>query len=522
MFVSSYIKAGYPCLYIRSTEQERAMDEISIDLKKNDLSNSLVVYTWRCTTGLIPYLSDKPANDQVAYDLVESFKYIKDGTNGETPENKLYVIFNPKKFLTDNLVAIQALRDAAYAIRLVGSHIIMVGGGIDLPEELEDVMTFVDFDLPSKEDLKKAFRGITDNYKDIITGEITDDLLEVAAENACGLTHFKAENAIALSIVEASGIDISLLRKEKQLAIKQSGVLEYVPHDETSDTLGGFDTLKGHVAQRIRFFSDHKKAVDFGLRPPKGIMLVGLPGTGKSLASKAIATSLNLPLYRFNVGALFKGIVGASESATRQALKLIESVAPCCLVLDEMEKLVAGLESSGKTDSGVTSRVIGSLLTWMQETTAPIYKVATCNTIRNLDAALFRRGRWDAVFAVDLPTSLEREQIFSIHLKKRKRSPKSYDLAKLSTLSDGFVGAEIESAVEEALYRAFDQCRELEMADMEVTLKSIVPISKTDKEAITSFQTWMKERATSVSAKPEAPVIELGVPKKAGRAIRAN
>jgi ATPases of the AAA+ class len=209
---------------------------------------------------------------------------------------------------------------------------------------------------------------------------------------------------------------------------------------------------------------------------------------------------MNLPLYKFDIGAVFKGVVGGSEAGIRNAIKLAETVAPCVLLIDEMEKLVAGLESSGKSDSGVTSRVIGTLLSWMQETKAPIYKLATCNTIRNLDSALFRRGRWDALFAVDLPTLEERKEILSIHLRKRGRDANNYDLNLLAKEMEGFVGAEIESVVDEALYIAFDADRELDTGDLKSVADELVPISKTDQDAISAFRDWMKSHAAPVSS----------------------
>jgi hypothetical protein len=246
-----------------------------------------------------------------------------------------------------------------------------------------------------------------------------------------------------------------------------------------------------------------KTVYDLSMLEPSCNFVVNLGiivhNTGKTLSAKAISATLDLPLYKFDVGSVFKGIIGSSESTIRNALKLAETVAPCVLLIDEMEKLVAGLESSGRSDSGTTSRVIGTLLSWMQETTSPVYKVATCNTIRNLDAALFRRGRWDAVFAVDLPTFEERQEIFSIHLRKRGRKIEAFDLAALARGTEGFVGAEIESVVEEALYHAFDADRDISQADLVKVSSTVVPISKTDKEDVAQFREWMRTRAMPVS-----------------------
>jgi ATP-dependent 26S proteasome regulatory subunit len=500
--VNVYLKAGYPALYINTTEQERALMLISRDLKDSGLSGAYKVLTWKSTTGLIEWSSDNSEGIDGTVYPEGLLRYIL-GERGEPRSDCIYILLNLKEYMTNPLIK-QLMRDAAYAVRTQGSHMILIGGHWEVPEELTDVVTFVDMELPNREEIRSVFMSVIDKYAGKLTEQASMQLVEQAADNALGLTEFKAENAISLSIVSSNSVDIPLIRKEKQLAVKQSGVLEYMPHSETLDTLGGFDVLKEHVSKRKKYFLNHTEAIKFGLRPPKGIMLTGIAGAGKTLAAKAVSSTLDLPLYKFDVGSVFKGLVGSSEATIRQALKLAETVAPCVLLIDEMEKLVAGLEGSGRSDSGTTSRVIGTLLSWMQETEAPVYKVATCNTIRNLDAALFRRGRWDAVFAVDLPTFDERKEIFAIHLRKRGRKVDTFDLDVLARRTEGFVGAEVESVVEEALYHAFDAGRELTSLDLQKVADSVVPVSKTDKEAIAAFRAWMQSRAMPVSSTKKA------------------
>lgn len=503
--ISRYLDAGYPVIYLRTHEHNRAVDEIIAELKATGIASSISIMVWKSTTGLYNLSAQNPKEEQVADSLLDSLAWIAEGKDGnlEPDGDRLYIMMNPREFLKNPVVQ-QQLKDTAYAIRAVSSYIIMVGCGMDLPEEIEDVVTMIDMELPDKEQIKTIFSSVINAYKSAMEKFPSEEEIETAAENALGLSAFKAENAISLSIVSSKGIDIPLIRKEKQLAVKQTGVLEYIHHTETMESLGGFDVLKDHVLKRHRYFSAHKEAIEFGLRPPKGLMLVGIAGTGKSLAAKAVSAGLDLPLYKFDVGAVFKGVVGGSEAAIRNALKLAEKVAPCVLLIDEMEKLLSGLESSGRSDSGVTSRVIGTFISWMQETKAPIYKLATCNTIRNLDSALFRRGRWDAVFAVDLPNAKEREQIFAIHLSKRGRDASTFDLSALSGVTIDFVGAEIESVVDEALYAAFDANRDLITQDIVDVAKTVIPISKTDAEGITEFRRWMTNRAMPVS-RPETP-----------------
>ena len=517
--VHLYINAGYPLIYHRTTENERAFQYILTDLKKNGLGD-LRVFVWKVTTGLYLY-SDGP-DVRVAMDFLESLRYIT-GDEGGVPADSVYVFHGVRRFL-EAPGNIQQLRDAAYALRTVGSHIICIGSDCDIPPELEDAMTVVDFPLPDRAGLRDLFRRMVDEQSKVLTDiEIDDAALEMAAENALGLTAFRAESAAALSLIETNKLDLSLIREEKRQALKQAGALEFIPAMETMDDLGGFDAAKAHVRLRSAYFKDTERAREFGITtPPKGILVVGLPGTGKTLLSKCVANELDLPLYRLDIGSLFKGIVGSSEETTRRTLRVLETMAPAVLLLDEFEKTMAGLESSGRSDSGVTSRVIGTILTWTQESRAPIYKVAACNTLRNLDPAIMRRGRWDAVFSVDLPSNEEVKEIFSIHLKKRGKDPDKFDLDRLGKVASGFVGAEIESAVVDALYFAFTAGEELKTEHVERACSEIIPISKTSKEEIDKFRKWIKNRAIPVSTRnDDAVTTSTAESGEAKRAVRS-
>ncbi|MFX0094539.1 MAG: AAA family ATPase [Candidatus Hodarchaeota archaeon] len=508
----SYIDAGYPAVYIRTTELERAFKYIVNDLKNAGLGD-LSLYVWKSTTGLYPYAEGVSSNP-IAQDFFEALRYVA-SSNEEAIGDTVYVFFNIQEFLRPPVVR-QQLRDVAYSIRTVGSHLIFIGGDIEIPQELEDLVITMDFPLPNKEDIKEIFSRFISKMKVKASSELVDK----AAMNALGLTAFRAESAIALSVVERGKLDIDLIREEKRDVLKKSGTLEFMNVDESMDSLGGFDVLKDHVKIRSKYFSDIEKSEEYGLEAPKGILIVGPGGTGKSLSAKCIAATLGLDLYKLDLGAVFKGIVGQTEATIRQTLKIAEMVAPAVLLMDEFDRIIAGSESSGRTDSGVTSRLVGTLLTWMQESKAPLYKVATCNSIRNLEGPMFRRGRWDELFSVDLPTSKEREAIFAIHLRKRKRNPEEFDLKLLASKSDGFVGAEIESSVASALYTAFSENRELQMEDIISICERIVPLSITDQETMDAFRKWVKNRAVSVSAEEEkvSPILE----KDANRKIRTQ
>lgn len=518
--------AGYPVIYIRTQEQERSYEKVVAEIKDDSALKNLPIYLWKSNIGLVKrrfpvFPIPHPHEERVATAFQEALQYTitpeqevrlpQEGEEVELPSPRadtIYFFMNPKPHLGSaranptpaayNLI--QTIRDAAIQLRVVGSYIIFIGSDIDLPPELTDIVTFVDFPLPTKEEIRDSFSRVISGYSESLKVEIPDDVLENAADSMVGIPLLKAENAIALSLAKSKGLDLDLLQSEKEQIIRQSGVLQWIRTDETMDNLGGYDVLKADLLKRVGYFSHRRQALEFGLRPPKGIMLVGLPGTGKSLAAEAIAHVLQLRLYSFDLAAVYKGIVGASEENVRIALRMAEALAPCCLRFDEFEKAAAGLESSGRTDSGVSSRVIGTILTWMQECKLPIYKIATCNSIRNLDAAIFRRGRWDNVYGVELPSFNERKEIYAIHLRKRHRDPANFDLEAIAKVSKDFVGSEIESTVDDALYAAFHAGRDIETKDIVDAVSVVKPLAVTDREGIEWFQGWVKDRAVSVSS----------------------
>jgi SpoVK/Ycf46/Vps4 family AAA+-type ATPase len=314
---------------------------------------------------------------------------------------------------------------------------------------------------------------------------------------ALGLTLTEAENVFAKCIVEKGVFDLDLIVAEKQQLIRKSGVLEYFEaRDEVSD-IGGLEILKAWLNNRALAFTE--KAQKFGLPSPRGILLLGVQGCGKSLTAKAVAHLWRLPLLRLDVGRIFAGLVGSSEQNMRRAIQMAETVSPCVLWLDEIEKGLAGLESSGLADAGVTARVFATLNTWMQEKTKPVFVVATANEIMQLPPELLRKGRFDEIFFVDLPAESERREIFVIHLGRRKRDPKEFDLDRLAAESDGFSGAEIEQAVISGLYAAFEEGREITTEDVLTALRQTVPLSVTMREEIGMVRRWAKGRARPAS-----------------------
>lgn len=495
MNLGVYFQAGCPALYIRTVEEERALSAILSALKESGL-RGIRVYIWKPTTGLYQYGMD-PRHEMLKRGLHETFAAIAPPQN---PVSDCVYIFFRIHYYLDNPEIVQHLRDAAWVLRGAGSHLVFIGPHADFPPELQEIFTVVDFDHPTRDELSEIIREMVLTYSMDLSEQPTEEKIVQAAEAAKGMTIFRTEAAAALSFVERGTLDVSVIQREKRQMLKHTEAVQYVETDETFRDLGGFKKLKEHVLRRKTYFNSLLRAQSAGiLSPPKGLFLVGLPGTGKTLSAKCIASALELPLYRLDVGSLFRSYVGESESMTRRALKLVEAAAPVVLLLDEFEKAFSGLDSSGRADSGVTSRVISTILSWMQDCTAPIYKVATANSLRNLDSAMLRRGRWDAVFAVDLPNGEEVREILRIHLRKRGYDPDIFDIERLKQAMVGFVGSEIESVIEEAIYRALSSDETLSDAHLLEVASETIPLSVTDREEIEFFRDWIKGRAQTVS-----------------------
>jgi len=334
---------------------------------------------------------------------------------------------------------------------------------------------------------------------------LTPEERERVIDAAVGLTANEAENVFARSLVERKKFDVDIILTEKEQIIRKSGILEYYRQDESMGDVGGLEVLKEWV--RKRGHAAGQKAREFGLPAPRGILMLGVQGCGKSLSCKAVAAQLELPLLRLDVGKVFGGFVGQSEENMRRAIRMAESVAPAVLWLDELEKGFAGTQSSGISDGGTTARVFASFVTWLQEKKAAVFVVATANRIEDLPPELLRKGRFDEIFFVDLPQEVERREIFEIHLRKRMRRPEDFRVEELARVTDGFSGAEIEQAIVSALYDAFDGGRDICTEDLLATVRSSVPLSRTMREQIADLREWAATRARNASP-PASPTAD--------------
>lgn len=383
--------------------------------------------------------------------------------------------------------------------------IILVSSSYEIPNDLEKNIHVVDWPLPEKEDietkifdlLKKAStrKELSQKFQTNYSSEEMD----VIINSFRGLTIQECEQVCAYSMIKYPKLIPEVISKQKKDIIRKSGLLEWVDTDIDMNKIGGLDGLKQWLEKRKEAFS--KDAIDYGLPSnPKGILLVGIQGAGKSLFAKGISSFWNFPLIRLDMGKVFSGIVGSSENNMRQVFKVVESVAPCILWCDEIDKGLSGGRSSGYTDGGTTSRVLGSWLTWMQDRDSPVFVIATANDVSNLPPELLRKGRFDEIFFVDLPSIDERKKIFEIHIAKRSRNPEKFDLNLLAKNSENFTGAEIESSIESAMYEAFsDNKRDIITKDILLALKNSVPISVIMREEINALRKWASERARNAS-----------------------
>jgi AAA+ superfamily predicted ATPase len=388
------------------------------------------------------------------------------------------------------------LRGVAQRLKFTKKSILVLGPAAKLPEEFKDEAVILDFPLPSAEELEAVLDRIA--RAPGVRINLTKLGREKLIQAALGLTAAQAQRVFARAVVVDGTLDdrdIGLVTEEKKQIIRQSEALEFHEVKETPEDVGGLTVLKDWLRLRERAFT--QEAHEYGLPFPKGIALIGIPGTGKSLTAKMIGGLWRLPLLRLDAGALFGSLVGESEERTRRALQVAGMCAPCILWLDEMEKALA----HGGQDAGTSTRVFGSILTWMQEKTAPVFVVATANDISTLPPELLRKGRFDEIFFLDLPTRAERQEIFAVHLRKRKRIPGDFDLSLLADSSEGCVGAEIEQAIIDAMYVGFSAGREFTTADIAAALKLTVSLSVSQRETVKALRQWLHEgRAQSASA----------------------
>lgn len=493
------IRAYYPVLYLHSYEYYRTKQKIKgiVELLRRE-GKKVNYYQWDCVYGLVQILPDKTEKRiERMQNPLEVLAYILNSK--KSGEKNIFVLDDINNHIDRDEVKLM-FRKIAEATNN-NTHAIILSSIYRLPAELEKYITVLQIPLPKRNELGEVLDIVAKQSKVELKTNLRNRLIDAAL----GMTSMEADLAYCLASVKDGFDDKSpfTVSSEKEQIIRKFGILDYFPKNESLKDVGGMENLKEWLKKRQLAYD--KEARDWGLKEPKGLLLLGVPGCGKSLIAKSIASSWNMPLLRLDVGKVFQGIVGSSEDNIRKAIATAEAVAPCVLWIDEIEKGLSGVQSSGATDGGVTSRIFSTILTWMQEKTAPVFVVATANNINQLPPELLRKGRFDEIFFVDLPSQKEKENIFSIHLQKNRQNVSSFALDILAQKAEGFNGAEIEECVKEAMFTAYVESQEsniapkLQMIHIWDAIKNTVPLSKTMEKQITDLRKFAVSRAKNAS-----------------------
>jgi ATPase family associated with various cellular activities (AAA) len=408
----------------------------------------------------------------------------------------------------DDPVVVRRLRDVGQKFSVNRRTVIITAPSITIPPELASLVEFLELPLPDNVRLRQIIDEMSVRVGKTRTLKRTLDAagLDAMANNLRGLTEEEAERAASQAIVTRYGITsetvTDVLQAKKEL-LRRSGMLEFIPTGENDAAenlagVGGLDNLKRWLAQRRGAWED--AARDFGLEPPRGAIILGVQGCGKSMCARAIAGEWQLPLVKFDTAAIYDKYIGETEKRIQKVFRVAEGLAPCVFWIDELEKVFAGSgPDSASVDAGVSSRILAAFLGWMQDRKAPVFVAATCNNVTVLPPELIRKGRFDELFFVDLPNQAERRQIFAIHLARRKRNPAEFDLDRVASAAKGYSGAEIEAAVQTALYSAFSNKQAVSTQGLLDALQATVPLSVTRSEEIEELRAWARQRAVPAS-----------------------
>ena len=504
--LSNLIRARFPMIYIPTFEEDRVTKYIkSIVTDAKQVKFPREVFTWTETSGLYNDTLQKAISDTTSPCKLLEFirKYENDAVFILYDFN---VNFGIKGRNIDYNV-IRKIRDIIPDLKLgsVRKTVFFVAPTLLIPESLQKEITIFDFCLPTLDEVKAKFNSML-KQNTAVESTLTEEDKDKLCKAALGLTLQEAESAFALAMVNDGKIDIKdlpVILEEKSQVIKKTGILEFIKSEYSIKDIGGLDNLKSWLLKRNNSWSEQAKR--YCIPAPKGVLVTGVPGCGKSLTAKAMSTIWQLPLLRLDFGKVFSGLVGSSEENMRRALATAEAVAPSILWIDEIEKGLSGLGSNG--DSGVSSRIFGQFLTWMQEKEAPVFVIATANNISNLPPELLRKGRFDEIFFVDLPTVDERKEIFKLHLERRLKDKEIASeitgvknlCGELAKMTEGFIGSEIEQVVVSALCDAFFENRPLKFEDLVKNIQTTVPLSMTQREQILSLRAWANVRAVSAT-----------------------
>ena len=480
------VQAQYPLIYLVTSEEERAEQAIFGIAQTSKPPRR--VYVWTVTHGIVEYGQPRNVTQNNTLSPEAAIDWII-----RQKEPSIFILKDLHPFI-DGPATTRSLRDAIACFKGMQKNIVLMSPMQQVPIELEKEVVVLDFPLPDMGELNKVLTHHIDQNRG---RRLSTDAREKLLRAALGLTKDEAEKVYRKAQVTKGRLtedEVDIVLSEKKQLIRRNGILEYMEEDATIDAVGGLEELKKWLKQRSNAFTE--RAREYGLPQPKGMLILGVPGCGKSLIAKTTSRLWSLPLLRLDMGRVYDGsMVGRSEANLRNALKTAESISPAILFIDELDKSFAGSNGSGDSDGGTSSRIFGSFLTWMQEKKSPVFVMATANRVERLPGEFLRKGRFDEIFFVDLPTPEERQHIFNIHLTKRREDITRFDLEQLAKMSDGFSGAEIEQAIVAAMYEAFAQDREFTQLDIIAAIKATLPLSRTMQEQVTALRDWARQRA---------------------------
>jgi len=487
--IKRYIAARYPILYLVSWEEDRVERMLSL-LGSRLFTSPIKFYTWSCINGL----RSNGIEIENTNDLIQALDRIT------REEETGFYLFKDLHFFLNDPRLIRKLREVYRALRTSYKTLFILSPSLILPNELEREVTVIDIGLPDADEAGKIFDLVINSNKDFekIQSSLNPTIREKCIRAMLGLGSMEMELALIKILLGRESIgeeSIEAILEEKAQLVRKSGTLEFVRTRIGLDDIGGLENLKEWLLTRALAFSSEAKR--FGLDMPKGVLLMGISGCGKSLCAKAVATAWDLPLLRLDLNQVYSGAFGSPEEAFRKSIKTVEAIAPCVMWIDEIE---AGITRSGeKASDSPASRIFGYFLTWMQEREHAVFITATANQIDLLPPEILRKGRFDEIFFVPLPSHKERKEIFRIHLLRRGRNPDSFDLDSLAKNTDGLSGAEIEQAVVTALFDSFSKGMELDERELIIASSSIVPLSITMREEISKLERWSSNRAVKAS-----------------------
>ena len=522
------IRARYTAIYITTFEEERCGAIIAEIGKKLGMR----IITWTSVNGLMQ--EGKSLDHPKSLDFNTAAKMAQELGKEQT----LFIWFDVHTYLKNQPVNIRGFKELCQHLRRgCPSNSLLISPLTEIPIELQKEITILDLPLPDRSECLSIVSRFANGYAGQTGLNITSDgeVLCTLSQAGVGLSQSEFENSLAKSLVKNRALtdnEINLILDEKKQIIRKAGILEYISTDNFDlSKVGGLQNLKNWLEIRKTAFT--QEAIDFGVEYPKGVLLVGIPGCGKSLSAKCVASAWKMPLLKLDMGKIFAGIVGSSEANMRLALNLCETVAPAILWIDEIEKGLSGSDSSS-SDGGTSTRVFGNLLTWMQEKRSPVFVFATANNIQSLPPELLRKGRFDEIFFIDLPSETERKEIFEIMINRCKGcNAEDFDVAKMveltgeSTQGEGIrlTGSEIESVVTDGLLSAFYRKSVnhvndgMNSDDVIAAINKLVPLAKSRAESIKQIRDWAGENAVRASYVEAAAVHSAEAEISSGRNI---